>query len=322
MVVGQAGSAIPAPRSRAEMALQTGFAVKGPDPAPFLVKFAGLLRNLPAIEGAAAGRGLFSINPERDGIVRRVPVVMMAQDVLVPSLAVEMLRLVTHSGAILVRTDEAGVRSSRCPGSKCRPTATASSGSISTSMILRVTCRPRTCCTAALTPTAARQARARRHLGDRAPRHQDHPGRARHARRRGARADSRKRADQIAPHPPELRDRGRALLAACPRPRHHRAAPMLPAGDRGRARRAADRRPDRGSRGIFFAAHGLLIDFTYPLIVELADLSGADLRQLFPRAEAAPADPLRLRLLSVAARWSSSSRSRRRSWCSAARNGA
>ena len=76
VVVGQAGSAIPAPRSQAEMALQTGFAVKGPDPAPFLVKFAGLLRNVPAIEGAAAGRGLFSINPERDGIVRRVPVVI------------------------------------------------------------------------------------------------------------------------------------------------------------------------------------------------------------------------------------------------------
>ena len=35
--------------------------------------------------------------------------------------------------------------------------------------------------------------------------------------------------------------------------------------------------------------------------IELADLSGAHLRQLFPRAEAAPADPLRLRLLPVAA---------------------
>src|SRR5580704_9792737 len=111
VVVGQAGSAIPAPRSQAEMALQTGFAVKGPDPAPFLVKFAGLLRNVPPIEQAAAGRGLFSINPERDGIVRRVPVVMMAQDVLVPSLSVEILRVAARSGAILVRADEAGVKS-------------------------------------------------------------------------------------------------------------------------------------------------------------------------------------------------------------------
>jgi len=111
VVVGQAGSAIPAVRSEAEMALQTGFAVRGPDPAPFLVKFAGLLRNVPPIEQAAAGRGLFSINPERDGIVRRVPVVMMAQDVLVPSLSVEILRVAARSGAILVRTDEAGVKS-------------------------------------------------------------------------------------------------------------------------------------------------------------------------------------------------------------------
>ena len=99
------------------MALQTGFAVKGPDPAPFLVTFAGLLRNVPPIEEAAAGRGLFSIHPERDGIVRRVPVVMMAQGVLVPSLSMEMLRVVTNSGAILVRADDAGVKI----GGRARP---------------------------------------------------------------------------------------------------------------------------------------------------------------------------------------------------------
>jgi adenylate cyclase len=116
IVVGQAGSATPAPRTDAEMTLQTGFAVRGPDPRPFLVSFAGLLRNVPAIEQAAAGRGLFSINPERDGIVRRVPVVMEAQDALVPSLTMEMLRVVTRSGAILVRTDQAGVRAVAVPG--------------------------------------------------------------------------------------------------------------------------------------------------------------------------------------------------------------
>src|SRR5580698_11381349 len=94
VVVGQAGAATPQPRSDAEMTLQTGFAFKGPDPTPFLVTFPGLLRNVLPIEQAAAGRGLFSINPESDGIVRRVPVVMAAQDVLVPSLSLEMLRVV------------------------------------------------------------------------------------------------------------------------------------------------------------------------------------------------------------------------------------
>ena len=116
VVVGQAGSGTSAPQSEADRRLQTGFAIRGPDPRPFLVTFPGLLRNIEPIEQAAAGRGLFSINPERDGIVRRVPVVMEAQDTIVPSLSVEMLRIVTHAGAILIRTDEAGVRSVAVPG--------------------------------------------------------------------------------------------------------------------------------------------------------------------------------------------------------------
>src|SRR6266436_5399116 len=116
VVVGQVGSAMLAPRSAAESALQTGFAVRGPDPSPFLVTFAGLLRNVPTIEQAAAGRGVFSIRPERDGIVRRVSVIMQAQGSMVPSLSMELLRVVTNSGAILVRTDEAGVQSVAVPG--------------------------------------------------------------------------------------------------------------------------------------------------------------------------------------------------------------
>jgi adenylate cyclase len=116
VVVGQVGSAAPVPRSETEAALQTGFAVKGPDPTPFLVTFAGLLRNVPVIEQAAAGRGVFSILPERDGIVRRVPIIMEAQGAMVPSLSIELLRVVTNSGAILVRTDQAGVQSVAVPG--------------------------------------------------------------------------------------------------------------------------------------------------------------------------------------------------------------
>ncbi len=116
VVVGQAGSPTPEPLTQAESALQTGFAVVGPDPRPFLVTFPGLLRNIMPIEQAAAGRGLFSINPERDGIIRRVPVVMNAQGQLVPTLTMDMLRVVTNSGAILVRTDEAGVRAAAVPG--------------------------------------------------------------------------------------------------------------------------------------------------------------------------------------------------------------
>ena len=116
VVVGQAGAAAPEVKTAAEAALQTGFAVRGPDARPYLVTFAGLLRNVPVIEQAAAGRGLFSIDPESDGIIRRVPVIMTAQGSMVPSLSMEMLRVVTGSSAILVRVDQAGVQSVAVPG--------------------------------------------------------------------------------------------------------------------------------------------------------------------------------------------------------------
>lgn len=116
VILGQAGAATPVPYSDAEAGLRTGFAVRGPNPAPFLVTFPGLLRNVPVLEQAAAGRGVFSIRPETDGIVRRVPVIMMAQESLAPSLTLEMLRVITASGAILVRADQAGAESVAVPG--------------------------------------------------------------------------------------------------------------------------------------------------------------------------------------------------------------
>jgi adenylate cyclase len=116
VVVGQAGSASVEPKAQAELTLQTGFAIRGPDPTPYIVTFPGLLRNVLPIEEAAAGRGLFSINPETDGIVRRVPVIMEAQNTLVPSLTMEMLRVVTHASAILVRVNNAGVQAVAVPG--------------------------------------------------------------------------------------------------------------------------------------------------------------------------------------------------------------
>ncbi len=111
VVVGQVSAATPQPRAPEEMTLQTGVAYIGPDPAPFLVTSPGLLRNVLPIEQAAAGRGSFSINPERDGIVRRVPMILAAQGGLVPSLTTEMLRVATGATAVLVRVDQAGVRS-------------------------------------------------------------------------------------------------------------------------------------------------------------------------------------------------------------------
>jgi adenylate cyclase len=89
----------------------TGVAMLGEEPQRFMFEFPGLLRNVPLLEHAAAGRGLFTIKPERDGIVRRVPMIMLAQGQTMPSLTFEMLRVASGSGTILIRADEAGIKS-------------------------------------------------------------------------------------------------------------------------------------------------------------------------------------------------------------------
>jgi adenylate cyclase len=89
----------------------TGLAMLGEDPLRFMFKFPGLLRNTPVLEKAAGGRGMLTINPERDGIVRRVPMIMQAQGTTMPSLSFEMLRVVTGTDTIFIKTDLAGIKS-------------------------------------------------------------------------------------------------------------------------------------------------------------------------------------------------------------------
>src|SRR6202140_1356492 len=89
----------------------TGLAMLGEAPQPFLLDFPGLLRNVHVLEQAAAGRGLFTIKPERDGIVRRVPMMMQAQGATMPSLSFEILRVATGTDTIFVKSEKAGVKS-------------------------------------------------------------------------------------------------------------------------------------------------------------------------------------------------------------------
>jgi adenylate cyclase len=89
----------------------TGLAMLGEDPHRFMFQFAGLLRNTPVLETAAGGRGMLTINPERDGIVRRVPMMMQAQGATMPSLSFEMLRLATGTDTIFIKSDQAGIQS-------------------------------------------------------------------------------------------------------------------------------------------------------------------------------------------------------------------
>src|ERR1700682_4830840 len=70
VVLGESG--LPQVQSEFDKSLPlTGLAMLGEEPQQFMLDWPGLLRNGPVLRSAAAGRGLVTIRPERDGIVRR-----------------------------------------------------------------------------------------------------------------------------------------------------------------------------------------------------------------------------------------------------------
>ena len=110
VVLGESG--LPQVQSEFDKSLPlTGLAMLGEEPQQFMLDWPGLLRNVSVLEAAAAGRGLFTIRPERDGIVRRVPMMMQAQGATMPSLSFEMLRVATGTDTIFIKADQAGIQS-------------------------------------------------------------------------------------------------------------------------------------------------------------------------------------------------------------------
>ncbi|PYM93810.1 MAG: chase2 sensor protein [Candidatus Rokuibacteriota bacterium] len=82
----------------------------GADPLPFLRRFDAALRNLDEIDGAGGGHGLLSVDIER-GVVRRVPLMAAVGPSLVPTLAIETLRVAAGVPAFAVRASARGVES-------------------------------------------------------------------------------------------------------------------------------------------------------------------------------------------------------------------
>jgi len=112
VVLGQAGErelrdATAEPKGLPE----TSIATIGGDPGRELIHYPRLIRNLPELEAAAAGRGLFTVQPERDGVIRRVPTILSVQGRIVPALSVELLRVASGGTSLVVKVDEAGVKS-------------------------------------------------------------------------------------------------------------------------------------------------------------------------------------------------------------------
>lgn len=85
----------------------TSFAAIGGDPKRFVPQSGSMLRPLPVLDEAAAGRGVFSLTTLLDGIVRQVPMIVSAEDGgLYPALSLEMLRVSMGAKTIGVVSDE------------------------------------------------------------------------------------------------------------------------------------------------------------------------------------------------------------------------
>ncbi len=80
----------------------------GDDPTPFIDRSNAILRPLPILDQAAAGRGLVSLSQKYfDGIVRQVPMIASSDGAIHPSLSLEMLRVKVGGRTISVATDRA-----------------------------------------------------------------------------------------------------------------------------------------------------------------------------------------------------------------------
>jgi CHASE2 domain-containing sensor protein len=93
---------------------ETAIAVQGPEPKLF--EFLGRQRTLALLEREAQGSGSITIIPERDDVVRRVPAVLKVGGTTVPSLPVQLLRVVSGTTAILIRSSERGMIDVRMRG--------------------------------------------------------------------------------------------------------------------------------------------------------------------------------------------------------------
>lgn len=91
----------------------------GPDPLPWLIRKRGLVTNLRPFERAAQGNGAFTMEPDQDGVVRRVPlaIAVVSERIseatgetrlprMYPALSTEVLRLLAGTRTITIASSD------------------------------------------------------------------------------------------------------------------------------------------------------------------------------------------------------------------------
>lgn len=83
---------------------KAGFSFAGQDPSDYVPQFGGGVSNLPSLQQAARGSGVLNSDPDRDGILRRVPLIFRAGGKLYPALSMEALRVAQGARSYVVKS--------------------------------------------------------------------------------------------------------------------------------------------------------------------------------------------------------------------------
>ncbi len=103
-------------RAGPQVTAKAGFAIGGSPPGEVVPTFRSGIQSLPVLSADAAGSGSVSLAADSDGILRTVPLLARQGDQLLPSLALEALRVAQGAGSIMVRTSDGSGEIGGTPG--------------------------------------------------------------------------------------------------------------------------------------------------------------------------------------------------------------
>lgn len=92
-----------------------GSAVINAQFSDMIIKYPGIIANIPELENAAAGIGITNMLSEIDGVNRRIPLVITYNEKIYPSLALETLRVAVGDSTVQVKLFEGGIEKMRIP---------------------------------------------------------------------------------------------------------------------------------------------------------------------------------------------------------------
>jgi adenylate cyclase len=92
-----------------------GSVILNPEYQDKIVRYPGIISNIPALENSSAGVGTTNTLPEIDGVNRRVPLVTSVDGKLYPALSLETLRVLAQDTTFQIKLNELGVEKLRVP---------------------------------------------------------------------------------------------------------------------------------------------------------------------------------------------------------------